>query len=313
MALESKEEAINRQLLENQSFLYTENQRLQENVMKLSKHLQELRKSTVDPKVLEHIIKEKNQLFSLNECLKQKINTIKAVAPGLKKEELEKQENQKQEILKSIEELDTILAKINERPEPFEISLPQESTVSKLCHTLTTRLEEEQYRSDQALETIRRLRDDDEKLILKDKISDMKQLISDLEVENTKLKFEAEQLNEDLQRYKKMCDEQTSELTNMKKEKFKLEDERDELKDKISELENEKLKLKKDMIEELTEANRAKRVCADTEIALQHISEAYENKRKESARLQKQLDEANTIIGAFRDQFDKNPNDLKFH
>jgi len=91
-----------------------------------------------------------------------------------------------------------------------------------------------------------------------------------------------------------------------------LEDERDDLKRVISDLENEKLKLKKDMIEELTEANRAKRVSADTEIALQHISEAFENKRREVARLQKQLEEANSIIDAFKEEFDKPQREPEF-
>lgn len=199
--LPSSPKQVNRQLLENQSFLYTENQRLQQNVIKLSKHLEELRRSTVDPNVLEHLIKEKNQLFSLNESLKQKINSIRSVVPGLSKEDMEKQRNEKQEILKSIEELDLILKKINDTPETLDIKLSKESTVKELVQTLTKRLEDEQNRSDQALETIRRLRDDDEKLILKDKIADMKQLITDLEVENTKLKFENEQLTEDVERY----------------------------------------------------------------------------------------------------------------
>lgn len=66
------------------------------------------------------------------------------------------------------------------------------------------------------------------------------------------------------------------------------------------------------MIEELTEANRAKRVSADTEIALQHISEAFENKRREVARLQKQLEEANSIINAFKEQFDKPQKEPEF-
>lgn len=197
----TSETVMNRQLLENQTFLYTENKRLQQNVLKLSKHLEELRKSTVDPKVFEQLIKEKNHLYSLNESLKLKINSLKSVPSGLSKEETQKQQKEKQEILKSIEELDIILKKINDRPEPFELKLPEESSVKELCKTLTKRLEEEQSRSDQALETIRRLRDDDEKLILKDKLTDMKHLITELEVENTKLKFETEQIYEDMERW----------------------------------------------------------------------------------------------------------------
>lgn len=207
----TSETVMNKQLLENQTFLYTENKRLQQNVLKLSKHLEELRKSTVDPKVFEQLIKEKNHLYSLNESLKHKINSLKSVPPGLSKEEMLKQQKEKQEILKSIEELDIILKKINDRPEPFELKLPEESSVKELCKTLTKRLEEEQSRSDQALETIRRLRDDDEKLILKDKLADMKHLVTELEVENTKLKFETEQIYEDMER----CDNNFSNPKNL--------------------------------------------------------------------------------------------------
>ncbi|CAG9765121.1 unnamed protein product [Ceutorhynchus assimilis] len=296
---------VNRQLLENQSFLYAENQKLQQNVTHLSKHLEELRQSTMDPKIMDHLVKEKNHLFSLNETLKRKIHLMKSVVPGLSAEDIEKQKREKQEITKSIEELDVILRKINDRPETFDLKLPKESVVGELCRTLTDRLDDEQLRSDQAIETIRRLRDDDEKLILKDKVADMKHLITDLEVDNTKLKFEVEQMTEEVERHKNDADESFKALTSLKKEKYSLEDQMDELKQKISDLENEKLELKKDMIEELTEANRAKRVSADTEMALQHISEAYENKRREVAKIQKQLEEANGIIYAFREQFDK--------
>lgn len=53
----------------------------------------------------------------------------------------------------------------------------------------------------------------------------------------------------------------------------------------------------------MNEANRAKRVLVDTEIALQHISEAYENKRMEVMALSQQLEEAEKIIKGFRKQF----------
>ncbi|XP_030761989.1 uncharacterized protein PFB0765w-like [Sitophilus oryzae] len=304
-------EAINKQLLENQSYLYDENQKLQENVNKLSKHLEDLRRSTVDPKVLEHLLSEKQNLIAINETLKKKIKDIKSLPPNLNKGDLERQKVEKQELLKSIDELDVILTRINNRPEAFEVTLPKKSTVQELYDTLTRRLEDEQKRSDETVETIRRLRDDDEKMILKDKITDLKQLITDLEVENTKLKFEAEQLSEDVQRHKNQLSEASQEISGLKKDKSVLEIEIDHLKQVISDLEHEKLNLKKDMIEELTEANRAKRVSADTEIALQQISEAYENKRKEVARYQKQLDEANGIIKAFKDQFEKQ-NDLEY-
>ncbi|KAF7285427.1 hypothetical protein GWI33_010676 [Rhynchophorus ferrugineus] len=296
---------VNKQLLENQSFLYNENQRLQENVRRLSKHLDELKKNSVDPKVLEHLMSEKGNLIALNDTLKKKIKELKSLPASITKEDLEKHQTEKQELLQSIDELDIVLSRINNRSEAFEFTLPKESTVQKLCDTLTKRLEEEQQRSDEALETIRRLRDDDEKMMLKDKISDLKQLITDLEVENTKMKFETEQLADEIQRQKINVEDAAKDIRELKKEKYRLEDEVDKLKQNISDLENDKLNLKKDMIEELTEANRAKRVSADTEIALQHISEAYENKRKEVAKYQKQLDEANTIIKAFREQFDK--------
>ncbi|XP_076252988.1 uncharacterized protein LOC143191620 [Rhynchophorus ferrugineus] len=296
---------VNKQLLENQSFLYNENQRLQENVRRLSKHLDELKQNSVDPKVLEHLMSEKGNLIALNDTLKKKIKELKSLPASITKEDLEKHQTEKQELLQSIDELDIVLSRINNRSEAFEVTLPKESTVQKLCDTLTKRLEEEQQRSDEALETIRRLRDDDEKMMLKDKISDLKQLITDLEVENTKMKFETEQLADEIQRQKINVEDAAKDIRELKKEKYRLEDEVDKLKQNISDLENDKLNLKKDMIEELTEANRAKRVSADTEIALQHISEAYENKRKEVAKYQKQLDEANTIIKAFREQFDK--------
>ncbi|XP_060523737.1 uncharacterized protein LOC132700435 [Cylas formicarius] len=299
-------ENVNRQLLENQSFLCDENRKLQQNASKLSKNLEELRKSTVDPDVLKSLTLEKNNLATLNERLKQKLETLTAKSSELNERETEKQRIEKRELIKSVEELEIILNRINSRPETFEIALPKDSTVKEMCKTLTKRLDEEQKRSDEAIETIRRLRNDDEKLILKDKIADLKQLITDLEVENSKLKFQGEQLEDDVERYKRDLSEAVEDAKTSKKEKYQLEYEIDKLKQIISNLENEKIKLKKDMIEELTEANRAKRVLTDTEIALQHISEAYENKRKEVARYQKQLDEANMIIRGFRDQFDAN-------
>nr|CAH7735665.1 unnamed protein product [Callosobruchus chinensis] len=186
--------------------------------------------------------------------------------------------------------------------EKFELKPPQQD-LHKMVEKLTSRLEEEQQKAQEAEETIRKLREDDEKYIMREKLTDMKQLVTDLEIENSKLKFEIEQLTDDVDTYKRQLDDGTEEAKQSAARCCRLEGEKDKLKDMISQLENEKIELKKEMIQEMTEANRAKRVSVDTEIALQHIAEAYETKRKEMAALIQQLEDAEKIIKEFKDQF----------
>ncbi|XP_023029503.2 uncharacterized protein [Leptinotarsa decemlineata] len=292
---------INRQLLENQSFLYTENQKLQNDVQSLSKQLENLRNSTIQPEVFEALRKEKDHLLALNETLRKKIKTRRGTSILTTPSDLQKEHKEKIEIIKTVQEIDRLLEKIRDS-EKFEMR-PCENNAALVIESLTKKLEEEQRKCEEANEALRKLRVDDEKYILREKITDMKQLISDLEVENTKLKFENEQLAEDVDEYKKQLNEATEEAKTVTKKFCQLEDEKDKLKVVISELENEKIKLKKEMIEEMNEANRAKRVSVDTEIALHHISEAYENKRKEVQAISAQLEEAEKIIRSFKEQF----------
>ncbi|KAG5870567.1 hypothetical protein JTB14_028795 [Gonioctena quinquepunctata] len=293
---------INRQLLENQSFLHNENQKLQYDIQSLSKQLETLRNATVCPEVFETLRKEKDHLLALNETLRKKIRHLKSPSTHPEAPDAEKEQKEKLELIKTVQEVDRLLEKIR-NSERFEIK-SHESNNAQVIETLTKKLEEEQKKSETANEALRKLRVDDEKYKLRGKITDMKQLINDLEIENTKLKFENEQLAEDIEDYKKQVNEATDESKIATQRSYELEDEKEKLKGIISELENEKIKLKKEMIEEMNEANRAKRVSVDTEIALHHISEAYENKRKEVQAISAQLEEADKIIRGFKKQFD---------
>ncbi|KAJ8968131.1 hypothetical protein NQ314_002452 [Rhamnusium bicolor] len=229
--------------------------------------------------------------------------TISAPPAGLNDYEKQEQKQQSVELLKSAQDLEKLLHKVNAHSDRLEIKHP-EKNITETFTILTRKLEEEHKRSEEANEALRKLREDDEKYVLREKITDMKQLLTDLEVENTKLKFESEQLAEDVENYKKELNEAVEEAKRATKKNYELEDDKDRLKQTISDLENDNIKLKKEMIEELNEANRAKRVSVDTEIALQHISEAYENKRREAMQLTLQLEDAERIIKSFRDQFE---------
>lgn len=291
-----------RQLLENQTFLFNENQKLQEDVNRLSAQLESLKISSVSPDVFQALKREKDNLLAVNFSLKSKIKRLKAAPPPLNQTEVDKETQSYHDLTKSAHDLDKILAKISSHSDRLEITTPHDS-LSEMVAVLTKKLEEEQRRNEEANEAIRKLRDDDEKYILREKLTDMKQLLTDLEVENTKLKLEGEQLAEDVESYKKELAQSIEEAKDMTKRNFELEDEIYRLKQTISGLENDNLKLKKEMIEELNEANRAKRVSADTEIALQHISEAYENKRREVMQLTARLEDAENIIDIFKRQF----------
>nr|CAI5850774.1 unnamed protein product [Callosobruchus analis] len=59
-----KYEEVNKQLLQNQSFLYNENQKLQDDVKRLSYQLENLRKTSVKPEIFDALRKEKNHLTS---------------------------------------------------------------------------------------------------------------------------------------------------------------------------------------------------------------------------------------------------------
>ncbi|KAJ8982328.1 hypothetical protein NQ317_006674 [Molorchus minor] len=280
-------EGANKQLLGNQAFLFNENQKLQEDVSRLSTQLDHLRQTTVNPEIYETLRKEKEHLIEINRTLKDKIQNLRLPPVPLDEEELQVQRQEHYKLFKYVEEIEQMLKDMKHNSQRLIIHPPQESVADTI----------------KAHETLRKLRDDDEKYILRDKITDMKQLVTDLEVENTKLKFECEQLSEDVNRYKKDFGEAADDVKAAKKKCRNLEDEKDKLKQIISNLEDDNLKLKKEMIVELNEANRAKRVSIDTELALQHISEAYDNKRAEVKQLREQLDDAEKIIKSFKEQF----------
>ncbi|KAJ8921955.1 hypothetical protein NQ315_008589 [Exocentrus adspersus] len=299
---EVKDFETNRQLLENQTFLFNENQKLQEEVNRLSAQLDHLKQTTVSPEVLHALKREKDNLLGHNISLKAKIRRLSAAPPPVTAPEIENEKLSYQELNKSANDLEKILSKLSTHSDRLSITTPHEN-LSETVTALTKKLEEEQNRNEELQENIRKLREDDEKYVLREKITDMKQLLTDLEVENTKLKLESEQLVEDAETYKKELNEAIEEAKATTKRNYELEDEIHRLKQVISDLENDNLRLKKEMIEELNEANRAKRVSADTEIALQHISEAYENKRKEVMQLTKRLEDAENIIDIFKRQF----------
>lgn len=294
---------INRQLVENQSFLHNENVKSQDDVSRLSKQLETLRKSTINPEIFEALRKERESLLALNYTLKNKIQKMKSSPTPLSSFDIERENKEKVELSKAIQDLDHVLEKIKQS-EKLDIKDPNEN-ITKTVEVLLKKLDEQEKKYEEANEIIRKLREDDEKYVLRERINDMKQLITDLEVENTKLKFESEQLSEDVENYKKQLNDTVEEAKESAKKCYHLEDEKDKLKEIVSQLENDKIKLKKEMIEEMNEANRAKRVSVDTEIALQHISEAYESKRQEVMALQKQLDEAENIIRNFKQHLER--------
>lgn len=283
------------------SIRQNENQNFNDDIAKLSKQLEQFRKMSVDPEVIKSLRKEKEHLISLNDTLKKKIKRLKTPAP-FNLEDVDSEMWDKNELLKSVKDLTVLMDQIKQS-EKLDIE-PPEQNIAKVVEILTKKMEEQQRKYEEATETIRKLRDDDEKYILKDRINDMKQLIADLELENAKLKFECEQLTEDVENFKKQTNETMDEVKSATKKVYQLENEKDQLKNAIRELEDDKIRLKKEMIEEMNEANRAKRVSVELEIALHHVSDAYEHKRKEVTALQKQLDDAEKIIRNFKDQLE---------
>ncbi|KAJ8961884.1 hypothetical protein NQ318_021502 [Aromia moschata] len=284
-------ENANKQLLGNQTFLFSENQKLQEDVHRLSVQLEQLRKTTVNPELFETLQREKENLEVLNDTLKEKIKHLKSPPAPLDEVEIQKERKEHYKLFKYVDEIEHLLKNIGKSSDRLNVKAPEEN-ITDTIGILTRKLDQEQRRREDANEVLRKLRDDDEKYVLRDKITDMKQLVTDLEVENTKLKFECEQLTEDVDQYKKQVFELSEDAKTAMRRSRELEDEKDRLKQIISNLENDNLQLKKEMIVELNEANRAKRVSIDTELALQHISEAYESKRQEVMQVREQLEDA---------------------
>lgn len=301
-------ETMNRHLLENQSLLYHENQKLHKDIAKLSKDLEHIRNNSEEPEVINSLKKEKEHLIALNETLRKKIRRLRTPSASMDFKDIENEHWEKQELAKSVKDLNALMQRIKES-EKLDVK-PPEQNIAKVVASLTKKLEEQQRKYEEANETIRRLRDDDEKYVLKERINDMKQLITDLELENAKLKFESEQLSEDVESFKKQLNETAEEVKSVTKKCYQLEDEKEQMKATIRELEDEKIRVKKEMIEEMNDANRAKRVSVELEIALHHVSDAYEHKRQEVTAMQKQLDDAEKIIRNFKDQLEPTLNAL---
>lgn len=301
-------ETMNKHLVENQSLLFQENQKLHQDIGKLSNQLQDVRNTFVEPELIQTLKKEKEHLIILNETLKKKIRRLKVSSPSMSIKDIENDNLEKQELLKSVNDLNQIMERIRQS-EKLNV-IPPEQNIAKAVESLTKKLEEQQRKYEEANETIRRLREDDEKYILKDRINDMKQLVTDLELENAKLKFETEQLGDDVESYKKQLNETVEEVKTVTKTCYQLEEDKEQLKNAIRELEDEKIRLKKEMIEEMNEANRAKRVSVELEIALHHVSDAYEHKRRDILAMQKQLDDAEKIIRNFKEHLEPTLNGL---
>lgn len=286
----------------NQSPINHENLKLHEDIAKLSEQMEHFRKATMEPNMIDTLKKEKRQLIALNETLKKKIKRLRAPNTTTNLKEIENEQWERQELLNSVRDLNQIMEKIK-KSDKLQIE-PPEQNIAKTVASLTRKLEELERKNEEANDTIRNLRDDDEKYILKERINDMKQLITDLELENAKLKFESEQLSEDVESLKRQLNESVEAEKTVTKKCYELEDEKDKLKVDINELEDDKIRLKKEMIEEMNEANRAKRVSVELEIALHHVSDAYEHKRQEVLSMQNQLDDAEKIIRNFKIQLE---------
>lgn len=301
-------ESMNKTLRENQSLLHHENQKLHEDIKKLSKQLEDFGKSSVEPEMLETLRKEKDHLITLNDTLKKKIKRLKIPATSSNLQDINSDQWENDELIKTAKILSQLLEKIK-NSEKLDIKAPEQSLTTTV-ESLMKKLDEQQRKLEDASDTIRKLRDDDEKYILKERINDMKQLITDLELENAKLKFECEQLSEDVNSFKKQLNEAVEEVKLASKKCYQVEDERDQLKGTIRELEDEKIRLKKEVIDEMNEANRAKSVSVELEVALHHVSDAYEHKRQEVTALHKQLDDAEKIIRNFKIQLEPTLNTL---
>lgn len=242
-------ENVNHQLLQNQSFLYEENQKLQKDVAKLSKQLNHLKTSNVNPELFEALKKEKNNLLELNHTLNNKIKILRSPPAAITQLELQKEHREKHDLMKTVHDLDEILQKVKNFDKPSIKESPAGGNVSLVVEIMRKKLDESEQKREELKETIRKLCSNDEKYTLREEISDMKQLITDLEVENTKLKYDSEQITEDIETYKKQLHDATEEAKAALKKTYQLEEDKDKLKDQISDLETEKISLKKEMIE----------------------------------------------------------------
>lgn len=137
---------------------------------------------------------------------------------------------------------------------------------------------------------------------LRNKINELNARITKLEVENTKLKFQNEQYMDDLERAKKQLVRTEAELKDSVSKNWDLEDQREKFRQIITEIENENIKIKKEIIEEMNEANRAKRILVSTENALQHVSEAFENKRKECMKYIEEISKFKKQLAKYKDR-----------
>ncbi|CAH1104745.1 unnamed protein product [Psylliodes chrysocephalus] len=288
------------QPLHNRIYFYRENEKLEEDVDTLNKELDDTKKSSVNTEYIENLKMEKNNLLALNERLQRKLKYLRHYSPT-KQSDFVQETKEKKDLFETVKELDRLIEKFK-RNEIFEIKQQDENHTANLINSLTIKIEEEEKKSEQLNEIIRKLRNSDEKYILEEKLTDLKQLLTDLEKENSKLKYENEQLLDNIENFKNQLNQALEDVKIATKKCYTLEDDKDQLKKIISDLENEKTQIKKDM-DEMNETNAVNKVPVDTELALEHISEAYEMKRREVKQLMEQLVAAENIIKEFQKQF----------
>lgn len=288
-------ENANHQLLENQSFLHAENQRLQQTVADLNLEIEDLRSTMIPPATIDQLQAQNRQFKILNCALKKKLKQLKRPPQEWSEKEIERDKDEQKALRDASENLDVLVRVIKKQSERLEIRSNLRS-VAQTMDNLKEKLEMEERRNSVNEELLRSHWENDEVYVLQDKISDLRRTNDQLQVEGAKRKFQLEDAQKEIDRLKIDLEAVKVNLADEMKKIKLLENERDVLKQNITVLENANLALKREMIEELNEANRAKRVCIDTEIALKQIKDAFEEKRHEVVTLTSQLSDAlNTI------------------
>lgn len=139
------------------------------------------------------------------------------------------------------------------------------NTISSTVKGLTKTIEQEEQKCVEAEFKLKQLKNNKEELLLKDKLYDMQSRVADLQLTNSNLKENNKKLIDEIKKLQQQF--------NMTEEQIKLKNQNYEdvnkeitlLRQKIDEIENCCLKLKKELIIELEEATKARKIAMDSE------------------------------------------------
>lgn len=266
------EDIVNKQLLKDQEFLELENNELKQYFEKLNHDYLFFQKNSIEKSKFNELEKNINEIKTLNDYLKVKIKNLTRHPKHLNENNT------------FIVEFQGVLKKLDfygefcKNPQKLIELTSDLSTVSSIITELKVQLEIAVKKRKKAEQDLFNYDANSEYLLLRENLTTIQKIISELDVMNLKEKLKTEQLEEDKGKLLVEINKANNKLQNVSKKYENSLVQMENLKLKLSECEKHQLEFKKELNGNLNIINKAKRAVIDAEIKLQNVRESQKHK-----------------------------------